>query len=74
MHLHSACLYSSSKCSLASNGLKVQMLWPNVHLTPYMSPLCDNGILLGSITIDSKQVDSKVLEGAKGECDGTKDY
>ena len=32
----------------------------------------DNGILLGSITIDSKPVDSKLLESAKGECDGTK--
>ena len=40
MYIHSTCLYSSIKCSLASNGIKVQMLWPNVHLTPYMSPLC----------------------------------
>ena len=40
MYLHSTCLYSSIKCSLSSNGMKVHMLWPNVHLTPYMSPLC----------------------------------
>ena len=40
MYLHSTCLFSSSKCSLPSSGIQVQMLWPNVHLTPYMSPLC----------------------------------